>query len=101
MKFHLPLALLFAVACGKSAQVDDILALDGDAEAGATLYADNCAGCHGADATGGSGPNLVEEAGEEEEEFIDTILSGEGDMPSFEGDLTDQEIADIMAFLQA
>lgn len=94
------------VACGggDGTRSDAILALDGDATAGATVYADNCAVCHAASGLGvddgGTGPNLTEAAGEtsEDAEFIGYILNGEGDMPSF-SDLTDQEIADVLAHI--
>lgn len=86
-----------AIACGDGGRVDDILALTGDAAAGATVYADNCASCHGDDGTGGSGPDISGES--ETEEIAQIVLDGEGDMPAFDGDLTDQEIADVVAFV--
>ncbi|MBL8618604.1 MAG: c-type cytochrome [Deltaproteobacteria bacterium] len=47
------------VACGgKEGRVEEVLALEGDATSGAEVYAVNCAGCHGADGGGGSGPNI-------------------------------------------
>ena len=73
------------------------LALEGDATNGAEVYAVNCAGCHGADGGGGSGPNIQGE--DSEEEVASVILEGEDSMPSFDGDLTDQEIADVVAFV--
>jgi menaquinol-cytochrome c reductase cytochrome b/c subunit len=88
----------FLFACGKAADVDAILELEGDPAAGETLFAANCASCHGADATGGSGPDLTGE--DEDEEFVEYVLNGDGDMPAFEGDLTDQEIADILAWVK-
>ena len=89
---------LFFAGCASS-QASDILALTGDATVGETLFADNCASCHGADATGGSGPSLVGEGFDEEQ--VDTILAGEEDMPAFGGDLQDQDIADIIAWLES
>ncbi len=86
------------VACGgKEGRVEEVLALEGDATNGAEVYAVNCAGCHGADGSGGSGPNIQGE--DEEEEVASVILEGEDSMPSFDGDLTDQEIADVVAFV--
>lgn len=95
---------LFSAACDGGKQVDDILALEGDAENGALVWADNCAACHAADGTGGQGPDLVSllvnnGAEEEHPDFTEMILGGEGDMPSFADTLTDQEIADILAWL--
>jgi len=82
--------LLPLVACGSS--------LTGDATAGATVYADNCASCHGADATGGSGPNLVGEV--ETDEATDIIMNGKEAMPAFADILSEQDVADVIAYLQ-
>ena len=80
----------------------DILALEGDAAAGADLYAANCAACHGADGSGGTGPALTEEvpAHESDEELLHHIIEGPGDMPSFDW-MTDQQLADLLAYLRA
>lgn len=86
------------VACGgKEGRVEEVLALEGDATNGAEVYAVNCAGCHGADGGGGSGPNIQGE--DSEEEVASVVLEGEDEMPSYDGDLTDQEIADFVAFV--
>ncbi len=92
--------LFLSLACAPSTQVDEILALDGDSEAGSTVYADNCAGCHAEDGSGGSGPALVGEA-DEGEEFVALVLDGEEDMPAFSDTLSDQDIADVLAFVQS
>ena len=86
--------------CDSGKQVDDILALTGDATNGATVFSANCASCHGADGKGGSGPNLLSEVGEEQAEFVDTIIGGEDVMPAFGDTLSDQEIADVLAWLE-
>jgi mono/diheme cytochrome c family protein len=89
---------LFAMACGgKSDRVDEINELEGDPENGAVVYAANCAGCHGADGTGGSGPDITGE--DDQDEVTEVVLSGEDSMPAFDGDLSDQEIADVVAFV--
>ena len=75
--------MTLALACGDTAQVDDILALEGDAVSGEEVFSANCASCHGADGTGGSGPNLVAEAGEDDAEWVEIILGGEDTMPAF------------------
>lgn len=89
---------LFLAGCASN-QAADILALEGDATAGETLFADNCASCHGADATGGTGPDLVAEGFDED--GVNIILDGEEDMPSFSADLSDQDIADIIAWVDS
>lgn len=88
----------FATACGgKPDRVDDINALEGDAENGALVYAANCAACHGADGTGGSGPDITGE--DDQDEVTEVVLNGEGGMPAYDGELSDQEIADVVAFV--
>lgn len=93
-----PLAILALTAgCG---EYDDILSLEGDASAGATVYADNCASCHAADGTGGTGPDLTAHVGHHsDEELVGTIVDGSGTMPAFGASLDDQDIADVLAFL--
>lgn len=63
----------------------------------ATLYADNCAACHDADGSGGSGPDL---RGEDDVGGVaEQIRAGGGSMPAFAGELTDAEIDDLAAFV--
>lgn len=91
----------FAAGCeGGGKQTDDILSLTGDAANGEAVFSANCAVCHGSDATGGSGPNLLNEVAEERGEFVETIVGGEDEMPAFGDTLTDQEIADVLAWLE-
>jgi cytochrome c551 len=87
--------------CGDTAQVDDIRALEGDATNGEAVFGANCASCHGVDGTGGSGPNIIGEAGEDDAEWVEIILGGEDTMPAFVDVLTDQEIADVLAWLKS
>lgn len=89
--------LSLAIACGGGDRVDDIMALTGDAANGATVFAAECESCHGADGTGDSGPDITGET--ESEEIAEYVLFGEEDMPAFDGELTDQEIADVVAFV--
>ena len=69
----------------------------GDAAAGAELFADSCAGCHGAEGGGGGiGPAL---AGNDIsiEDARATIENGRGVMPA---DLVSgQELEDVLAYL--
>ncbi|HMV66116.1 MAG TPA: cytochrome c [Myxococcota bacterium] len=89
----------FFVACGGAGRADTILSLTGDETAGATIYDDNCAVCHGADGTGVTGPNLTGES--VGTSVVDTVLDGKEDMPAFGSDLTDQDVADLLAWLDA
>jgi mono/diheme cytochrome c family protein len=81
------------IACGGGEVV-------GDATAGESVFTANCVACHPADGTAGVGPALAEEveAGDEAD-LEETIRGGAGAMPAFEGNLSDQEIADVVAFL--
>ncbi len=88
--------LLTLAACANSARVDAILALAGDATNGAVVYADNCAGCHGEDGTGGTERGIL---GEGDAETAQIVLNGEESMPSFADELTDQDVADVLAWL--
>lgn len=105
----LTLTLAFTVACGDKdtgsdsdsggdSQIDAILALTGDSAAGATTFANTCAGCHGADGASGYAANLVEEIPEKDDAFIvGVIINGyDGGMPA--QDLSDQEVADVLAY---
>lgn len=69
----------------------------GDTSSGASLYASYCASCHGSDAQGGYGPALAGIS--DSNAVIDMILNGGDGMPSFSGSLSDQDIADILAYL--
>jgi mono/diheme cytochrome c family protein len=79
-------------ACG--ADTSAITSLNGDHTRGAALYQTNCAGCHGA--TGGE---AARKAKSDPDEAASVILAGKESMPGFEGTLTNQEIADILAHL--
>ena len=92
----LSLLLLPLVACADNARVDTILGLTGDADAGGEVYAANCASCHGAGATGGTERGIL---GESAAETAEIVLNGEDSMPAFADTLEDQEIADLLAWL--
>jgi mono/diheme cytochrome c family protein len=109
------LALASVAGCGVSSvesigdRVDRILLLTGDVSAGHAIYGENCQECHGASGLGeddpthpGIGENLTEvvEHPDEIPEYVQVILLGEEDMPPFEDLLTDQDVADVLAWLQ-
>jgi mono/diheme cytochrome c family protein len=78
----------------------------GDPANGATVFAQNCAGCHGPDAAGGAvGPTLIsaELKAQNDDFFRQTILNGRSGtaMPAWQGRLSDQEIEDVIAFLRS
>jgi mono/diheme cytochrome c family protein len=73
----------------------------GDPEAGAEVFATNCAACHGEDGHGGAGgPDLTTmPKAQNEPEAEDQVRHGGGGMPPFEGQLDDEEIANVAAFV--
>lgn len=74
----------------------------GDADAGEQVFASaGCGGCHtfeAAGSTGSVGPNL-DEAAPSFGTVVGMVTNGGGAMPSFEGDLSEQEIRDVAAFV--
>lgn len=54
-----------------------------DTAAGEDVYQNNCAACHGADLSGGAGPELTAVGNDySEEELADIITNGKGSMPA-------------------
>ena len=71
-------------------------ALDGEA-----LFTDNCGSCHTLSAAGTSGqvgPNL-DEVSLDAVEIEAVVRDGQGTMPAFEDQLSDQDIAAVAAFV--
>lgn len=53
-----------------------------DATAAEEVFQNNCSSCHGADLTGGAGPDLTKVGSRlSKEEIADTIENGKGQMP--------------------
>ena len=75
---------------------------EGDAAAGEEVFAANgCGSCHTLEAAGASGavgPNL-DEAQPSFDVAVDTITHGSGAMPPFEGQLSEEQIQDVAAFV--
>jgi cytochrome c6 len=80
------------------------LDLEGDADAGEEVFASaGCAACHtlsAANATGTVGPNL-DDAQPSYELAVQRVTLGQGGMPSFEGQLEPQQIADVSQFVSS
>ena len=74
---------------------------EGDPEAGAAVWSDNCAGCHGLDGGGANGgPSLVgNEAALDPERVRAQVTNGGGGMPAFKDTLTEQQIGDVSAYV--
>jgi cytochrome c553 len=75
---------------------------EGDVAAGKEVYASaGCGSCHtlaDAGSTGTIGPNL-DESSLDFEAAAEQIRTGGGGMPAFEGQLSEQEIADVAAYV--
>jgi cytochrome c6 len=70
---------------------------------GESVFADNCASCHTLEAAGSSGtlgPNL-DSLAPTTGTVESTVRSGEGTMPSFEGRLSDPEIAAVAEYVSS
>jgi mono/diheme cytochrome c family protein len=81
-----------------------ILGLTGDAAAGETVFMDNLcssAACHGPDGTSGTAPALTEQVpAASDEQIVNSLLNGKGDMTP-QSALSDQELADVLAYVNA
>jgi len=78
----------------------------GLAEAGATLFADNCAACHGEDGTGNrdlGAPNLTDAIwlyGGDTDTLTETVTNARfGVMPAWENRLSDAEIKAVTLYV--
>lgn len=80
-----------------------ILALDGDAAAGATLFTSSgCSNdaCHGANGISGMAnpPLNTSVMASDDPQIVNTFLNGKGGMPP-QSSLGDQELADLLAYV--
>lgn len=76
-------------------------AAEGDPVAGKVVFTTNCGGCHtlsDAGTSGSVGPNL-DDAQPDEALVVDRVTNGQGVMPPFGGTLTEQQIADVAAYV--
>ena len=89
----------------ESTETDTAPAVTGDPVAGKAVFtgASGCVGCHtlaDAGASGTVGPNL-DDAQPSEELVVDRVTNGQGSMPSFSTSLTEQQIADVAAYVSS
>jgi mono/diheme cytochrome c family protein len=83
---------------------ETVPAPEGDPVAGKAVFTGvtaNCAGCHtlaDAGSAGTVGPNL-DEAMPSYELVVDRVTNGRAQMPSFSGTLTEEQIADVAAYV--
>ena len=97
-----PATVIGTLAQAASVPVTPASKLKGDPTAGAKIFQSaGCIGCHtlaAAHATGTVGPNL-DQAKPSYQLVTARVTLGKGVMPSFKGQLTDQQIADVAAFV--
>jgi len=79
--------------------------VEGDPVAGKEVFlgASACGGCHtlaDAGSSGAVGPNL-DDAQPSEELVVDRVTNGLGGMPAFSSTLTEQQIADVAAYVSS
>jgi mono/diheme cytochrome c family protein len=77
-------------------------AAEGDPAAGKTVFASaGCVGCHtlaDANASGTIGPNL-DDAKPDHDLVVERVTNGMGAMPSFKGQLSEQDIQNVAAYV--
>jgi cytochrome c551 len=77
----------------------DTTGTSGEGTDAAALYEDECASCHGQSGEGGVGPAFQGNTALREEQAEQTIRSGGGGMPPFEGQLTDEQISSLASYV--
>ena len=97
-----PATVIGTLAQAAAEPVTPAFKLKGDPTAGAKIFKSaGCIGCHtlaAANATGTVGPNL-DQVKPDYRLVTARVTNGKGVMPSFKGQLTDQQIADVAAFV--
>jgi mono/diheme cytochrome c family protein len=74
--------------------------ISGDSRRGEKLYDASCVVCHGPRATGGIGPRLAgNPVLSKEKTFWTVVYEGQHVMPPLQGAVTEQQMADIRAWL--
>ena len=98
----LPETVEGTVPAATTSEAPPTSSLEGDEAAGKGIYASaGCGGCHTLEAAGSSGtvgPNL-DDTKPDFALAVDRVTKGRGAMPSFEGQLTEQEIADVSQYV--
>lgn len=92
-------AMATVTACGG----DDPAARDGESS-GASIFAEHCASCHGADGSGGQGPALGDGVVAEaftEDEMRAVVSHGRNGMPPFADTLTDDELDAVVTYVRS
>ncbi len=75
----------------------------GNLQQGGGIFAGSCAACHAADGSGQVGPALTGNEFVTQQDpapVINTVLTGRGEMPAFQDQLSDEEIAAVISFIR-
>jgi mono/diheme cytochrome c family protein len=88
--------LLLAGCQARDLRIEAVVELEGDAVSGEATFDEHCSDCHGYDG--------ITIGALSAEQMAEQILWGGSEtvyayMPAFEGTLSDQEIADVIAYL--
>ncbi len=89
---------MVGVACEGADRADDILSLSANEANGEELYRTFCASCHAVDGSGGTGANIQ---GASARLTVESMLAPPALMPDYSSTLTDQEMADIAAYVES
>jgi cytochrome c6 len=72
------------------------------ADAGRDVYAEHCAPCHGERMSAtGAAPDLTLLRADQKAHFDEMVRNGKGQMPAWEGMITDEEISQIWAYVRS
>lgn len=92
---------LIAFACLVAA-LAPARAQEGDIEAGAAVYEENCATCHGEKLRAtGAAPDLKQLGADQRAKFESMVEQGKGQMPAWGGVISDDERAAIWAYIRS
>jgi mono/diheme cytochrome c family protein len=93
--------LLFALAAIAS---DCAWAADAKIAAGASIYGNYCSNCHGDElrnTSGGATFDLTRLRAADHDRFVNSVLNGKTQMPSWRGVLDTEQIESIWSFIRA
>jgi mono/diheme cytochrome c family protein len=72
------------------------------ADAGRDVYAEHCAPCHGERLMAtGAAPDLKLLRADQQAHFDEIVRNGKGQMPAWEGMITDEDISRIWAYVRS
>jgi mono/diheme cytochrome c family protein len=79
----------------------DVTTAAGDPAKGEVVYTNNCLPCHGTGGENGhNGPNLRQsELAKDPDKIYNRVMNGQGMMPAFKGTLSQEEIQDVVAYI--